>query len=166
MGVSYRRKYRHRGSIDSGKHWLQHGAGFPVIPAPGRLLLLEIHKQCELFQRLRDSGRPQGILIQGLKKAGKCLHIHKKLVCVFIPDSIGSFSQRPFGSLSQLVPVKSGKNRTGGTAAVLGFCVEMAGVCLHADLKYVSRFRLPGQCIIHQKMVGLFHPVSPVRAKR
>ena len=119
MRIARRIEHRLRRAVHRFHNGPQLLYGLPVSGRPVFPVLLEIHSQRELLQRLRDLRCPQGSLVQRLQQFIQRIHIHIELIGILIPDAVSAHAQRPSLPFLQRILISPRQHRPCSTAVYL-----------------------------------------------
>ena len=119
MRIARRIEHRLRRAVHRFHDGPQLLYGLPVSGRPVFPVLLEIHSQRELLQRLRDLRCPQGSLVQRLQQFIQRIHIHIELIGILVPDAVSAYAQRPSLPFLQRILISPRQHRPCSTAVYL-----------------------------------------------
>ena len=142
--------------------------GFPgrfVAFDPRFPVLLKIHNQGGFLQRFDDLGRPQAFLRRLIAQFAQGFHIQIKLIGVLVPDAKGDASEGSPLPFDCMILIQPRQHRPGGAGAHRAFREIVPGVSLQHDFISRSGDSVFCQKIIHQIVMGNFHPSRPVGAE-
>ena len=97
-----------------------------------------------------------------MQKSSQCIHIHKQLICIFVPHPKSGSTQNTSCPFFFRICICPRQHRSRRAAPRWCLRIKMTCICFHQDLIGVAFFSADCQTVIFNKLMWFIHPCRTI----